>query len=276
MCDVLNVTGNSYYSFMRRSLNKQIDPLHEEMLEWVQDIAKASGDTYGSRRMKEAMNALGYPISRDKARKLMKEAGTQVKRQKKYKVTTNSNHKQPVFDNLLERQFDVEQPDQAYVADITYIWTQEGWLYLAVVIDLYSRKVVGWSMGSRMKAQLVCDALKMAIWQRQPGAGVIHHSDRGSQYASKELRRLMKTNGIRGSMSRKGDCWDNAVVESFFGTLKQERVQWQNYQTRYEAQQDILNYISMFYNSYRLHSYLGYKSPNQYEADQIANLKLVA
>ena len=125
-----------------------------------------------------------------------------------------------------------------------------------------------------MKAQLVCDALKMALWQRQPGAGVIHHSDRGSQYASKEMRRLMKANGIKGSMSRKGDCWDNAVVESFFGTLKQERVQWQNYQTRYEAQQDILNYISMFYNSYRLHSYLGYKSPNQYEAEQIANLKL--
>ena len=276
MCDVLNITCNGYYSFMRRSLNKPIEPLHEEMLEWVLDIAKASGNTYGSRRMKEAMNALGYPISRNKARKLMKEAGTQVKRQKKYKATTNSNHKQPVFDNLLERQFNVEQPDQAYAADITYIWTQEGWLYLAVVIDLYSRKVVGWSMGSRMKAQLVCDALKMALWQRQPGVGVIHHSDRGSQYASKEMRRLMKANGIKGSMSRKGDCWDNAVVESFFGTLKQERVQWQNYQTRYEAQQDILNYISMFYNSYRLHSYLGYKSPNQYEAEQIANLKLVA
>ncbi len=276
MCDVLNVTCNGYYSFMRRSLNKPIEPLHEEMLEWVQDIAKASGDTYGSQRMKAAMNALGYPISRNKARKLMKEAGTQVKRQKKYKVTTNSNHKLPVFENLLERQFNVEQPDQAYVSDITYIWTQEGWLYLAVVIDLYSRKIVGWSMSSRMKAQLVCDALKMALWQRQPGAGVIHHSDRGSQYASKEMRRLMKTNKIKGSMSRKGDCWDNAVVESFFGTLKQERVQWQNYQTRYEAQQDILNYISMFYNGYRLHSYLGYKSPNQYEAEQIANLKLVA
>ena len=276
MCDVLNITCNGYYSFMRRSLNKPIEPLHEEMLEWVLDIAKASGNTYGSRRMKAAMNALGYPISRNKARKLMKEAGTQVKHQKKYKVTTNSNHKLPVFENLLERQFNVEQPDQAYVSDITYIWTQEGWLYLAVVIDLYSRKIVGWSMGSRMKAQLVCDAIKMAIWQRQQGAGVIHHSDRGSQYASKEMKRLMKTNGIKGSMSRKGDCWDNSVVESFFGTLKQERVQWQNYQTRYEAQQDILNYISMFYNSYRLHSYLGYKSPNQYEAEQITNLKLVA
>jgi len=152
---------------------------------WVKEIAKASDDTYGSRRMKKALNALGFPVSRNKARKLMEEADVQVRRRKKYKVTTNSNHKQPVFDNLVQRQFDVPEPDQVYVADITYIWTQEGWLYLAVVIDLFSRKVVGWSMGSRMKAQLVCDALTMAIWQRKPKAGLIHHSDRGSQYASK-------------------------------------------------------------------------------------------
>jgi len=181
-------------------------------------------------------------------------------------VTTNSNHKQPVYDNLLQRQFDVPHPDQVYAADVTYIWTQEGWLYLAVVIDLYSRKVVGWSMSNRMKAQLVCDALKMAIWQRRPKAGLIHHSDRGSQYASKAFRKLLRINGFLGSMSRKGDCWDNAVVESFFGSLKQERVQWKNYQTRYEAQQDILHYISMWYNPYRLHSALGYVSPNDFEA----------
>ena len=161
------------------------------------------------------------------------------------------------------------------MSDITYVWTQEGWLYLAVVIDLFSRKVVGWSMSSRMKARLVCDALKMAIWQRQPKAGLIHHSDRGSQYASEAFRRLLKVNEFQGSMSRKGDCWDNAVVESFFGSLKQERVQWKHYQTRYEAHQDILNYISMFYNSYRLHSYLGYKCPNQFEKEML-ELKMVA
>jgi len=142
-------------------------------------------------------------------------------------------------------------------------------LYLAVVIDLYSRKVVGWSMGSRMKAQLVCDALRMAIWQRRPQAGLVVHSDRGSQYAGKDYRRLLKAHGFIGSMSRIGDCWDNAVAESFFGSLKQERVHWRNYQTRLEAQQDVLNYISMFYNSYRLHSYLGYVSPNQYEAETV-------
>ncbi len=197
----------------------------------------------------------------------MKEAGVQVRHRKKYKVTTNSNHKQPVFENKLNRQFNVTAPNQAYVGDITYIRTQEGWLYLATVIDLFSRRVVGWSMSSRMKAQLVCDALQMAIWQRRPQAGLSVHSDRGSQYASKEYRRLLKDNGFIGSMSRLGDCCVTAVAESFFGSLKQERVQWRNYQTRYEAQQDVLQYISMFYNCYRLHSYLGYKSPNQYEGE---------
>ena len=176
---------------------------------------------------------------------------------------------------VLGRQFTVSQPDQAYVSDITYIWTQEGWLYLVVVIDLFSRKVVGWSMSSRMKTQLVTDALQMAIWQRRPKAGLIVHSDRGPQYASKVYRRLLKAHGFVGSMSRKGDCWDNAVVESFFGSLKQERIHWRHYQTRQEAQQDVLHYIAMFYNSYRLHSYLGYKSPSQYEAE-MAELEKVA
>ena len=189
----------------------------------------------------------------------------QVRHRKKYKVTTNSKHSLPLFDNLLKRQFVVEAPDQVYVSDITYLWTREGWLYLAVVIDLYSRKVVGWSMSSRMKAQLVCDALTMAIWLRKPKAGLIHHSDRGSQYASKAFQQLLKAHGIQGSMSRKGNCWDNAVAESFFGSLKQERVQWTYYQTRLEAQQDVLDYITMFYNSQRLHSYLGYVSPNAFE-----------
>jgi MscS family membrane protein len=170
--------------------------------------------------MKKALNVLGYPISRNKARKLMKEAGVKARQRRKYKVTTNSNHKQPVFDNLVNRKFAVAQPDQVYAADVTYIWTQEGWLYLAVVIDLCSRKVVGWSMSSRMKAKLVCDALQMAIWRRSPKAGLIHHSDRGSQYASKAFSRLLKAHQLERSMSRKGDCWDNAVAESFFGSLR--------------------------------------------------------
>jgi putative transposase len=275
MCRVLGVTRSGYYSYQRRNANKPVDPEHQHMLQWVKELTETSQNTYGSRRMRKALNVLGYPVGRYKARKLMKEAQVQVRHRKKYKATTNSNHRQPVYDNLLERQFDVKQPNEVYVSDITYVWTQEGWLYLAVVIDLYSRKVVGWSMSSRMKAKLVCDALRMAIWQRHPKAGLIHHSDRGSQYASQAFRRLLKAHELKGSMSRKGDCWDNAVVESFFGSLKQERVQWRNYQSRYEAQQDVLDYISMFYKSYRLHSYLGYKSPNQFENETL-ELKKVA
>jgi len=274
-CRVLGVTRNGYYSHRVRKSNRPEDPVHQEMIDWVKDIAKSSRYSYGSRRMKKALNVLGYPVSRNKARKLMREANVRARQRKKFKVTTNSNHQHPLFDNLLQRQFAMSQPDQVYASDITYIWTQEGWLYLAVVIDLCSRQVVGWSMSSRMKAQLVCDALRMAIWRRRPEPGLIHHSDRGSQYASKSFQRLLKAHGFKGSMSRKGDCWDNAVVESFFGSLKQEQVQWQHYPTRYAAQQDILQYISMFYNSHRLHSYLDYMSPHDYE-QQLLEMKKAA
>ena len=274
-CQVLGVSRSCYYHYRRHTEGKSVDLEYQDMLEWVKKIAAESDDTYGSRRMKRAMNDQGYSISRNKARRLMKEANVPVRRRRKYKMTTNSHHKQPVFENLLQRQFDVTQPDQVYASDVTYIWTQEGWLYLAVVIDLCSRKIVGWSMSSRMKAQLVCDALKMAIWQRRPKAGLIHHSDRGSQYASKAFRQLLKAHGFKGSMSRKGDCWDNAVVESFFGSLKQERVHWRHYQTRYGAQQDILNYLAVFYNNDRLHSTLGYMSPADYEK-QLTEMKEAA
>ena len=273
MCRLFGVTRGGYYGYCRRGGDGVIY-YHQELLDAVRDIAKDADDTYGSRRMKEALGASNYSVSRDKARKLMKEAKVQVKNRKRYKVTTNSNHQQPLFDNVLDRKFEVNQPNQVYVGDITYLWTQEGWLYLAVIIDLYSRKVVGWSMGSRMKAQLVCDALRMAVWQRKPNTGLIVHSDRGSQYASKDYRLLLKAHGFVGSMSRKGNCWDNAVAESFFGSLKRERVHWRNYQTRLEGQQDVLNYISMFYNSDRLHSYLGYMSPNQYETKMIEMKKV--
>ena len=266
MCQLLGVNRNSYYSFQKRNQNKPIDLEYEEMLEWVKKISESSKYSYGSRRIRRALNALGYPVGRRKTQRLMKEAGVFVRYRKKYKVTTNSKHKKPLFENVLNRQFTTHRPDQAYVSDITYVHTQEGWLYLAVMIDLFSRKVVGWSMSSRMTADLVCNALKMAIWQRKPNRGLIVHSDRGSQYASHDYRKLLKLHGCVGSMSRKGNCWDNAVAESFFGSLKQEHVQWRQYQTRYEAQQDVLNYISMFYNSYRLHSYLGYVNPNQFEA----------
>jgi len=266
MCRVLGVRRQGYYRYASRTKIQAHDATHQAQLGLVRELAHASGDSYGSRRMSAALSVLSEPVGRDKARSLMKQAKVAVRQRKKYKATTNSNHKQPIYSNVLNRDFTTDRPDQAYVGDITYLWTQEGWLYLAVVIDLYSRKVVGWSMSSRMATSLVCDALTMAIWQRRPKAGLIVHSDRGSQYASDRYRQLLASNDFVGSMSRKGNCWDNAVAESFFGSLKQERVQWRHYQTRYEAQQDVLNYLTLFYNDDRLHSTLGYQSPNQFEA----------
>ncbi len=273
-CRVLGVSRSGFNHYQKVTANKINSESHQSMLEWIKNLALKTDYTYGSRRMKNALNALSYPVSRNKARKLMNEAGIKVRRKKPYKVTTDSEHALPVFPNHLKRQFTIDQPDQVYISDITYIPTREGWLYLAVVIDLYSRKVVGWSMDSRMPAKLVCDALLMALWQRRPKKGLIHHSDRGSQYASHAFRKLLDTNDIVGSMSRKGNCWDNAVAESFFGTLKQERVQWYDYRTRREARQDVLQYITMFYNSYRLHSTLGYLCPNDYEKQLIERQKM--
>jgi putative transposase len=219
MCRLLEVERNNYYSYQKRNANKVEDRVHGDMLEKVKEIAKATDNTYGARRIKRKLNSMSFPVGRVKTKQLMKEAGVWVRYKKKYKVTTNSDHKLPVFDNKLKQKFDVEQPNQVYVSDITYIWTQEGWLYLATVIDLFSRKVVGWSMGSRMKAQLVCDALTMAIWQRNPGRGLIVHTDQGSQYASKSYRRLLSTNGFEGSMSRRGNCWDNGVPRRQMGEV---------------------------------------------------------
>lgn len=275
MCRLMGVSRNGFYHYHRYTIKKDTDPVHQQLLTRVRQIAQATDNSYGSRRMGKVLTLQGFPASRGRARNLMKAASVQVKHQKKYRVTTNSNHSQPVFENVLNRNFSPLHMDQVYASDITYVWTQQGWLYLAVVIDLYSRKVVGWSMSSRMKSTIVCDALKMALWRRRPPAGLIHHSDRGSQYASKAFRQVLDSYGIRGSMSRRGNCWDNSVVESFFGSLKQERVHWRNYQTRFEAQQDILQYITMFYNNNRLHSTLNYVSPDEYER-QFHQMKKIA
>lgn len=262
----MGVSHSGFYDWLRRYEQSPPDGGRQALLEQVKELAESSDHTYGSRRMARALRALGFPVGRYQARSLMGEAGIWVRYRRRYRATTNSNHKQPVFPNRLERNFEAEGPNQVWAGDITYIWTQEGWLYLAVVIDLYSRKVVGWSLGKRLTSILVCDALHMAIWARRPAPGqLIHHSDRGVQYASKAFRRLLKAHGIDGSMSRKGDCWDNAAVESFFGSLKSERVHWRSYQTREEARGDIVDYIVMFYNSHRLHSYLDYQSPSAYE-----------
>ena len=195
----------------------------------------------------------------------MKLAKVSAKQKRKFKVTTDSKHNLPVAPNLLNREFKVEEPDRVYVSDITYIWTNEGWLYLAVILDLFSRQIVGWSLNRRMSRILIMDALRMAIWRRHPTPGLLFHSDRGSQYCSDDFQKMLKDNAMISSMSRKGNCWDNSVAESFFGSLKTERVYSSTYKTRDEARKDIVDYIEMFYNSRRRHSYLGYVSPKEFE-----------
>ena len=212
------------------------------------------------------MTERGAPCGKYKAATLMKLAGVSARQKRKFKATTDSAHQLPVAPNILNRNFSVSRPNCAWTGDITYIWTKEGWLYLAVVIDLFSRRIVGWSMNKRMTRSLVIDALMMGIWRRKPEKGLVFHSDRGSQYCSHDYQKIIKDHGLIASMSRKGNCWDNAVTESFFGTLKIEQVFGTHYQDRSLARRDIVDYIEMFYNSKRRHSSLGYYSPAEFEA----------
>lgn len=238
---------------------------NEKLIPIVKRVHKDSKGTYGTRRIAEELEAGGTPCGRYRARTLMKLSGVSARRSKKFKATTNSKHNLPVAPNLLERKFEIASPDRVWVSDMTYLWTSEGWLYLAIVLDLFHRQIVGWSMSNRMSRKLVMDALRMGIWHRRPGAGLIFHSDRGSQYCSHDFQKMLKNHLMISSMSRKGNCWDNAVAESFFGSLKTERVFFTNYKTREEARRDVVDYIEMFYNPKRRHSYLGYLSPKEFE-----------
>ena len=264
LCKVMSVCRSGYYAWRHRGKTGQRQR-DEKLIPLVREIHRASGSSYGARRISKALFVQGIRCGRVRTRTLMKLAGIRAQGRRKFKVTTNSSHKLPVAENLLNRQFEVTQPNRVWGSDITYIWTHQGWMYLAVVIDLYSRRVVGWAMSNRITRYLVMDALNMALWRRRPAADLIFHSDRGSQYCSEDFQELLKSNSIICSMSRKGDCWDNAPLESFFGTLKTERVHCSDYKTREQARKDIVDYIEMFYNSRRLHSYLGYVSPMDFE-----------
>lgn len=264
MCRFMRVSRSAYYDWLQR------EPTHNEqedakLITIICTLFSKGRATYGTRRIKKALLKQGFAISRRRIGRLMQQAGLVCKTKRKFKATTNSKHNLPVAENHLNRQFKVEKPNLAYVGDITYIPTQEGWLYLAVVIDLYSRQVVGWSMAEYMRTKLVNDALLMAVWKRKPAKGLVWHTDRGSQYASDSHRALLKQHGIQQSMSRKGNCWDNAVSESFFHTLKTELVNHEFYQTREEAKQSVFEYIEVFYNRERLHSSNDYLSPVDYE-----------
>jgi transposase InsO family protein len=264
MCHLLQVSCSGYYAFFNQQKSTH-DLLDDKLILAVKALHQQSDCSYGSRRIAKGLQAQGYRVCRYKARRLMRKAQVSCKQRRRFKVTTQSKHGLPVAANYLNRQFKVTVPSQAWVADITFIWTKEGWLYLAAVLDLFSRRVVGWALADHMQGTLVHEALLMALGRRQPAHGLMHHSDRGSQYASKHYQRLLAERGIAVSMSRKGNCWDNSVMERFFGSLKSERTNQKYYFTRKEAKADIIEYIEMFYNSRRLHSTLGYVSPVQFE-----------
>jgi transposase InsO family protein len=269
MCRVLQVSRSGYYDYLRRPPSAH--SLEDDALRpQIKAAFKKGRKNYGTRRIKDELKKSKTAVSRRRIGRLMQEETLVVQTKRKFKVTTDSNHDKPIAPNLLEREFTVASPNTVYVGDITYIPTREGWLYLAVVIDLFSRSVVGWAMSSRMKADLVNDAMLMAIWKRKPAKGLIFHSDRGSQYASDSYRQILNTYGIKASMSRKGDCWDNAVAESFFHTLKIELVHHCDFEIREEARAAIFEYIEVFYNRQRLHSSNGYEAPLVFEMLQEA------
>jgi len=265
----MEVSRSGYYKYFKRHGDEEGKMRDRALISRVRAIQKQAKGSYGARRMSRQLRKEGHDVGRDRARNLMKKAGAEFRPRRKFRRTTDSRHNRPVAENLLNRNFDVEQPDRVWCADISYVWTLQGWLYLAVILDLFSRKVVGWAMSNRINAQLVVDALRMAYWRRKPPAGLLHHSDRGSQYASKAFQDELAKYEMICSMSRKGDCWDNAVAESFFRSLKTERIDDTLYVTRNEAKADIVDYIEMFYNSHRLHSSLGYESPNEFEARRL-------
>lgn len=264
MCHVLGVSRSAYYAWRKghRSRRSEQD---ERLLAEIRTAHQASRQTYGSPRVHAELKARGIACGRKRVARLMRLEGLRAKQKRRFKITTDSRHNLPVAANLLDRNFQPPAPNQAWVADISYIPTQEGWLYLAVVMDLYSRLVVGWAMSDRATRTLVMDALNMALGRRRPAPGLLHHSDRGSQYASGDYQALLRAHRITCSMSRKGEVYDNAPMESFFHTLKTELVHHRRYRSRGQARADIFEYIEVFYNRQRRHSYLGYYSPAAFE-----------
>jgi transposase InsO family protein len=234
------------------------------LLVHIEAIHAESRGAYGWPRVFQDLRSRGIQVGKERVRKMMQDNGIRARSKRKYKATTDSNHGLPVSKNLLNRNFSPKQPDRVWTGDITYVPTDQGWLYLIVVIDLFSRQVVGWALGERMTRQLVIDALTMAWFRRHPAEGLIFHSDQGSQYASADFQTTLRRYGMRGSMSRKGNCWDNAVTETLFGSLKVERLHDQRFETRRQAKDQIIDWLT-FYNRKRPYSTLGYKSPMAFE-----------
>lgn len=264
LCRVMQVSTSGYYAWAKREPSKRA--LEDQALAAeVRAIHAKSRGNYGSPRIHEQLLRTRR-ISRKRVARIMRENDIYGRRPPRFKVTTNSDHDDPIADNVLARDFTAAGVDKKWVGDITYIWTSEGWLYLAVLIDLYSRRVVGWAIAEHMRTELATNALKMALGRRRPPSNLVHHTDRGCQYASEEYRAALLGAGVTRSMSRTGDCWDNAVAESFFATLKKELIHRYRWLERRDAAKAIGEYIELFYNSHRLHSSIGYRSPAEFEA----------
>ena len=264
MCRVLGVSRAGYYARRHRGVSARTRT-DTTLKVAIAASHRASDRTYGSPRILEDLREAGHRISRKRVARLMREVGIAGTPRRRYRRTTDSAHAFPVAANVLNRQFAAPEPDRVWAADITYLWTAEGWLYLAVLLDLSSRRVVGWALGRRLDNGLVRAALERALDTRRPATGLMHHSDRGSQYASRNYQGLLGARGIVCSMSRRGNCWDNAVVESFFATMKRELVRQHRWQTRTAASHAVFHWIEAWYNTRRRHSSLGYVSPAAYE-----------
>ena len=265
LCRLMRVSRSGFYAWRGRAASARAQA-NRALLKEIRAIHHESRGVYGSPRIWFELRERGHACGRHRVARLMREEALRAKAQRWFRPQRAQPHSLPVAENHLVRQAAVAAPNRVWVADITYLWTEEGWLYLAAVLDLFGRRLVGYSMRATMTRQLVCDALRDAIGRRQPPPGLLLHSDQGSQYASGEYRALLARHGMRQSMSRKGNCWDNAVMESFFHTLKTERTHHRHYRTRAEARADVFDYIETFYNRRRRHSSLGYLSPAEFEA----------
>lgn len=271
LCSALAVSASGYHSWKRGGRPDRKRLTDTQMVALLKAVHAELKGVYGSPRMVRELRGRGFPASKERVERLMRENGIRARHKRRFKATTDSKHALPIAPNALDRNFTPEAPNQTWTADITYIWTDEGWLYLAVVIDLFNREVVGWSIKPRMTTDIVLDALTMAWFRRKPAPGLMHHSDRGSQYASHAFQAQLKEYGMICSMSRKGNCWDNATSESFFNSLKNERVHSTRYSSHADAKADLFDYIEPFYNRKRLHSTLGYTSPTKFLADWLSS-----
>jgi transposase InsO family protein len=262
LCRVVGVAASGFYAWLRRGPSQR-EQQDRSLADRIAAVFAASRRTYGSPRVHAELRAEGIRVSRKRVARLMREGGLAATIRRRFPRTTNSDHGRPVAPNLLEQKFTAEQPDTVWLADISYIATGEGWLYLAAIKDMATREIVGWSMSDSLEAGSACAALRMAIQRRQPPTGLIHHSDRGVQYAGSEYQKLLTRHGLRGSMSRRGNCYDNAPMESFFGSLKNELVHRTTFPTRAAARQALFDYLEIFYNRRRRHSGVGFLTPAQ-------------